>query len=136
MIVNQSFSSFAWGVSEEKIKMWKVNGRRKPSDGKSSHCLWQDELKREAVSMHSTTQPKYDELANCIHCRYENYWRECFFLMHRHTIPKLAINENQNNHKFDYKSTVWSHLDISKHQFIQFTTQNWRAKWSNGFILT
>ena len=23
-----SFSSFGWGVSEEKIKMWKVNGRR------------------------------------------------------------------------------------------------------------
>ena len=32
-------------VSEEKIKMWKVNGRRMPSDGKSSHCLWQGELK-------------------------------------------------------------------------------------------
>jgi hypothetical protein len=25
--------------------MWKVNGRRTPSDGKSSHCLWQGELK-------------------------------------------------------------------------------------------
>jgi hypothetical protein len=24
-----SFSSFGWGVSEEKIKMWKVNGRRR-----------------------------------------------------------------------------------------------------------
>jgi hypothetical protein len=32
-------------VSEEKIKMWKVNGRRTPSDGKSSRCLWQGELK-------------------------------------------------------------------------------------------
>ena len=32
-------------VSVEKIKMWKVNGRRTPSDGKSSHCLWQGELK-------------------------------------------------------------------------------------------
>jgi hypothetical protein len=31
-----SFSSFGWSVSEEKIKMWKVNGRRTPSDGKSS----------------------------------------------------------------------------------------------------
>ena len=40
-----SFTSFGWGVSEEKIKMWKVNGRRMPSDGKSSHCLWQGELK-------------------------------------------------------------------------------------------
>ena len=25
--------------------MWKVNRRRTPSDGKSSHCLWQGELK-------------------------------------------------------------------------------------------
>ena len=40
-----SFSSFGWEVSEEKIKMWKVNGRHMPSDGKSSHCLWQGELK-------------------------------------------------------------------------------------------
>ena len=36
-----SFTSFGWGVSEEKINKWKVNGRRTPSDGKSSHCLWQ-----------------------------------------------------------------------------------------------
>jgi hypothetical protein len=41
------FSSFGWEVSEEKIKMRKVNGRRTPSDGKSSHCLWQGELTRE-----------------------------------------------------------------------------------------
>jgi hypothetical protein len=34
------------GVSEEKIKMWKVNGRLTTSDGKNSHCLWQVELKR------------------------------------------------------------------------------------------
>jgi hypothetical protein len=40
-----SFTSFGWEVSEEKIKMWKVNGRQMPSDGKSSHCLWQGELK-------------------------------------------------------------------------------------------
>ena len=37
----------AEGVSEEKIKMWKVNGRQTPSDGKSSHCLWQGELIKE-----------------------------------------------------------------------------------------
>jgi hypothetical protein len=33
-----SFTSFDLGVSEEKIKMGKVDGRRTPSDGKSSHC--------------------------------------------------------------------------------------------------
>jgi hypothetical protein len=41
----QVFTSFGWGVSEEKIKMWKVNGWQTPSDGKSSLCLWQGELK-------------------------------------------------------------------------------------------
>ena len=44
----QSFSSFGGGFSEEKIKMWKVNRRRTPSDGKSSHCLWQGDLKMKA----------------------------------------------------------------------------------------
>jgi hypothetical protein len=40
-----SFTSFGGVFSEEKIKIWKINGRRTPSDGKSSHCLWQGELK-------------------------------------------------------------------------------------------
>ena len=44
-----SFSSFGWGVSEEKIKMWKVNRRPMPSDGKRSHCLWQGELKKQYI---------------------------------------------------------------------------------------
>ena len=43
------FSSFGREVSEEKIKMRKVNGRRTPSDGKSSHCLSQGELKNNLV---------------------------------------------------------------------------------------
>jgi hypothetical protein len=42
--------SIKMGVSEEKIKMWKVNRRRMPSDGKSSHCLWQGELKKTTIS--------------------------------------------------------------------------------------
>ena len=40
-----SFNSFGREVLEEKVKMRKVNGQRTPSDGKSSHCLWQGELK-------------------------------------------------------------------------------------------
>ena len=39
-------------ISENKIKMWKVNGRRTPSDGKSSHCLWQGELKKSNINLH------------------------------------------------------------------------------------
>jgi hypothetical protein len=48
----QSFSSFGREVSEEKIKMRKVNGRRTPSDGKSSHYLWQGELKNSYCCFH------------------------------------------------------------------------------------
>jgi hypothetical protein len=50
-----SFTSFGRGVSE-KIKMWKVNGRRTPSDGKSSHCLWQGELKKDAAASNKVYQ--------------------------------------------------------------------------------
>jgi hypothetical protein len=45
-----SFSSFGSGVSEEKIKMWKVNGRQ-TTDAKSSHCLWQGELKIQQMAV-------------------------------------------------------------------------------------
>jgi hypothetical protein len=48
-----SFSSCGYGVSEEKIKMWKdyrrtttMDGRRMSSDGNSSRCLWQGELRK------------------------------------------------------------------------------------------
>jgi hypothetical protein len=46
-----SFTSFGWGVSEEK--MWKVNRRRTTSDGKSPHCLWQGELKKKIERCYS-----------------------------------------------------------------------------------
>ena len=37
--------------------MCKVNGRRTPSDGKSSHCLWQGhELKRTNNDLQNTKQ--------------------------------------------------------------------------------
>ena len=49
-ILIPSFSSFGRDVSDEKIKMWKANGQRTPSDGKSSHWLWQDELKKKGGS--------------------------------------------------------------------------------------
>jgi hypothetical protein len=51
-----NFSSFGWGVSEEKIKIWKVNRRRTPNDGKSSLCLWQGELKRRRCNTYRNDQ--------------------------------------------------------------------------------
>ena len=32
-IIWPSFSSFGWGLSEEKIKMWKLNGWQMKDDG-------------------------------------------------------------------------------------------------------
>jgi hypothetical protein len=49
-----SFTSFVWGVSEEKINMWKVNGRRTPSDGKSSHWLaYNNIFNDDLISVHT-----------------------------------------------------------------------------------
>ena len=63
-----SFSSYGREVSEEKIKMQKVNGwrtrRRTPSDGKSSHCLWQGELKRRLTILFSTGRIIFANLPN------------------------------------------------------------------------
>jgi hypothetical protein len=59
-----SVTSLGWGVSEEKIKMWKDNGRRTPSDGKSSHCLWQGELKG----------GKYKVATHYVHAFFVNFW--------------------------------------------------------------
>jgi hypothetical protein len=40
-----SFSSFGWGVSEEKIKMWKVNERQMTDDGqRSTDAKWWQKL--------------------------------------------------------------------------------------------
>ena len=34
-----SFNSFGWGVSQEKIKMWKVNGRQTMDDNKANNKM-------------------------------------------------------------------------------------------------
>ena len=43
-----SFTSFGWGFQRIRLKCEKLTDdrRRTPSNGKSSHCLWQGELKR------------------------------------------------------------------------------------------
>ena len=46
---------FAKGFQRRRIKMWKVNRRRTPSDGKSSHCLWQGELKKIKEMLYSVS---------------------------------------------------------------------------------
>ena len=38
--------------------MRKVNGRRMPSDGKSSHCLWQGELKKNKQTNNNKNKTK------------------------------------------------------------------------------
>jgi hypothetical protein len=50
--IDASYQVSVYSVSEKKIKMGKVNDdrRRTPSYGKSSHCLWQGEIKRRNVS--------------------------------------------------------------------------------------
>jgi hypothetical protein len=55
-------SSFGQAVVEENIKMRKVNGRRTPSDGKSSHFHRQGELKtwwKKKYSYNALTETQY-----------------------------------------------------------------------------
>jgi hypothetical protein len=54
-----SFTSFGWVVSEEKIKMWKVNGQQTPSDGKSSHCLLARWAKKDKYNKQAWTSLLY-----------------------------------------------------------------------------
>jgi hypothetical protein len=74
--------------------MWKVNRRRTPSDGKSSHCIWQGELKMEAfviltwiinvmpkifwqISLNSILVKYFFNLTEQMFCNY--YWPEPIF---------------------------------------------------------
>ena len=66
------------------------NGRRMPSDGKSSHCLWQGELKREAI-LKRTADISSCSLFNSSPCK---RWRQKTFknLFYRvHTICKSKM---------------------------------------------
>ena len=76
-----SFTSFGWGVSEEKIKMWKVNGRRTPSNGKSSHCLWQGELKKSAwiIFQDNFATSSMKQALLVLSCTKKQCFREIFF---------------------------------------------------------
>ena len=56
-----SFSSFGWAVSEENIKMWKVNGRQATDGGHQAMgkvyiAFLQRELKRTNNDLHIITK--------------------------------------------------------------------------------
>jgi hypothetical protein len=62
---------FAKGFQRGRLKCEKLtdDGRRTPSDGKSSHCLWQGELKRTSQRnwqhrVHKTKKNKTKTLHN------------------------------------------------------------------------
>jgi hypothetical protein len=79
-----SFNSYGQADSEEKIKMLKANGRQMPSDGKSSLCLWQGELKKNYyATFHS------------------NSTFEIYLLLHK--ISMLFINESKLGRKHPWK---------------------------------
>ena len=80
-----SFTSFGWGVSEEKIKMWKVNGRRMPSDGKSSLCLWQGELIKKKCPVKRVTM--WCNQVSCVFCCTEKKSSE----LYRYNVPVLIL---------------------------------------------
>ena len=57
-----SFSSFGWGVSEEKIKMWKVNGRQ------TTDAKWWQKLNKNEFILPSIGKFNSTLKLNCIAC--------------------------------------------------------------------
>ena len=63
-----SFGSFGWAFSEEKIKVWKVNGRRTPSDWKKL-TLSLVEQKLLSLPEFTTSEVRVDQsLVSIYHC--------------------------------------------------------------------
>jgi hypothetical protein len=95
-----SLSSFGWGESEEKIKMWKVNGRRTPSDGKSSHFLWQGELnQRLPGACNRSPGSKLLSITTQLHC--------CGHLGGRAQLP-ASVNFSHFNLLLWFPSAKWT----------------------------
>jgi hypothetical protein len=83
-----SFSSSGWAVSEEKIKMRKVNERRTPSDGNTCSSLtlrvrWANKIKIQYksfygnVHLHGITKCcyfRYDRLSNMAARGHKSLW--------------------------------------------------------------
>jgi hypothetical protein len=62
------FGSFGWAFSEEKIKVWKVNGRRTPSDWKKL-TLSLVEQKLLSLPEFTTSEVRVDQsLVSIYHC--------------------------------------------------------------------
>ena len=124
-----SFTSFGWGVSEEKIKMWKVNGRQMPSDGKSSHCLWQGELKITEKYWERNGLEKHSIMA---------WVRDKWFKI-LHSSNFLVPIDNLKNFLFKqwiFKSTIFSllpmHSSYSKFQWPNVLFQPFTLKSNFG----
>jgi hypothetical protein len=85
--------------------MLKVNGRRTPSDGKSSHCLWQGEL---------TNVQQYKDLYSQImlskHCDnliwLVGYNHNVFSFVNTHTVISFVDNRNDNVFSFVNNHTL------------------------------
>ena len=115
---------FIWlrWVSEKKIKMWKVNGRWTTSDGKSSHCLWQGELKKKLYKGPSN----HYSIAPFGFNQFSNGWKNYLFIFSYwllHVIcPEWLWSLISDWHKKvklfkekfnDYSSTFWIQSSFS-----------------------
>jgi hypothetical protein len=89
--------------------MWKVNGRWTPSDGKSSHCLWQGELKR----------------------RYVIQWARLHYFIYQWTVKQ---SENRINKSVRYPQTVKNKVDIKFSGHCAYLNYTWTVKtvWKQG----
>ena len=93
--------SFIW-PEEEKIRMWKVNGRRTPSDGKSSHC-YKD---HDCVNLNQHTY--------CWNLQLEDLYYQLYIVLPWHFSPTivqpLEVSSRNDTVQHRVKLTVLKHL--------------------------
>ena len=124
-----SFTSFGWGILEEKIKMWKVNGRQTtddgrwtPSNGKSSHCLCELKTPMNHV-YHIKFQTSFDQWASSV--RQSNY-NVCIGGQYCERIRVLVSNATFNNISVSSQSVLLVEETRRKQPFILMRFTIWR----------
>ena len=92
-----SFTSFSWGVSEEKIKMWKVKGRQTTDNG------------RQVMAKAHLSKVNFQYVVGTIRCI--NHHINLFYYIH--TKPSVIISPNIYVNRCQW--TIWYRmaLDVS-----------------------
>ena len=109
--------------------MWKANRRRMPSNGKSSHCLWQGELKRYLVVNNIATFLIFvnSVIKKILICSRVKTFLECLVktnLIHLHIM--LDITSTNHGPNFLCKRWGWAVMSLFQNTGVQ---QHFHVRW-------